>query len=328
MNFFGGLGASTREALGWESDGELGDGAWVPPLSSCTVVHGLRCAGLGAKIKHTVCSGSPVEATLAVGPGDDWSVLAGAALEWSCSHEHGKYAHKGAVELPFSEVEGVSTVVAAAEGTTSYAIRYEHPDGLRAAQFGVDTAGVMVDWASPCGLPYAAGWRHGPLAAGLKGMVEMTDRGATTALMPAVRLAFEDSTVCAHLFAEGQPYTAVGGCCQWRPSFAPSLKLSCGLKYAVEVEDNSNGREYNLAMDEGAISVQYQIDLSLSTQLRVRRCFGAEMFAQQSAVQYTVQKKLKDGFSVGLLWQSPLSSVARYRTHSLGFSITSTGGQS
>lgn len=326
MNFFGGLGASTREALGWESDGELGDGAWSPPFSSCTFVHALRSAGLAAEIKHTVCSGSPVEAALAVGAGDDWGVLAGAALEWSCSHEHGKYVHTGAVELPFSEAEGASAAVAAAEGTTSYAIRYEHPDGLRAAHFGVDTAGVAVDWASPCGLPYAAGWRHGPLAAGLKGMVEMTDRRATTALMPAVRIAFDDSTVSAHLFAEGQPYTAVGGCCQWRPSFAPSLKLSCGLTYAVEVEGSTNGREYNLAMDEGVVSVHYQIDQSLSTQLRVRRCFGVEVLAQKSAVQYSVQKKLADGFSLGLVWQSPLSSVARYHTHSVGFSVA--GGQS
>lgn len=291
-------------------------------------MHALLRSGLAAELQHTVCSDErPVEAAVAVVAGDDWGVLAGAAVEWSCSNEDGRYAHESAVELPLGDVDGASAVATtSASDGDSYAVRYEQSDGLRAVHFGVNTVGGAADWASPRGLPYAAGWRHGPLAAGLKGTVELAIDGSSTALVPSVRLGFDDQTVSALLFAEGQPYASVGGCCQWRPDFAPSIKLSCGLKYAIEVEDNSSGPEYNLTMDEGAMSMQYQVDGSLSTQLRVRRCFGVELSAQQSAVQYSVQKKLTDGFSVGLVWQSPLSSVARYRTHSVGLTIA--GGQS
>ena len=179
----------------------------------------------------------------------------------------------------------------------------------------------------PCALPYAAGWRHGPLAAGLKGAVELTDRSTSTVLAPAMRLGFDDKTISAHCFAEGQPYTTVGGCCQWRPSFMPRVKLSTGLKYTIDVVENSrNGREYNLTVDEGVLCMQYQHDDTLSTQLRLRRRYGSELVVQQSAVQYKISKELADGLLVELVWQSPLSSIARYRTHNVGFGIAAGGG--
>jgi hypothetical protein len=333
MDFFDSLGASAREALGWESGGGGGGGgddrdAWSQPPLSCSVAHELRLPGsLAAAVSCATDSDSAgAEATLAVGAGDDWGgFLAGAALEWSCSHADGEYEHEATLEVPLSAADGASIVGTAGEGSAECAVRYEHPDGLSAAHFGVGAAssdGSSGGWVAPCGLPYAAGWRHGALAAGLKGTVE---RGATAIRAPAVRLGFEDSTVSAHLFAEGQPYTAVGGGCQWRPAFAPSVKLSWGLKYAIEVEAGSEAREYSLTMDEGAACVEYQVDQTLATQLRVRRHFGPGDAVQKSAVQYSVQKELTEGFTLGVVWQSPLATVARYGTHSLGLSVTAGG---
>lgn len=297
-------------------------------MDAGTFMHTLLRSGLTAKLQHTVCSDErPVEASVAVGADENWGVLAGTAVEWGCSNEDGKYAHESTVELPLGNIDGASVVTtSSATNGDSYAVRYEHPHGLRAVQFGVDMTADTVDWGSPRGLPYAAGWRHGPLAAGLRGTVDVADSGASTLLAPAARLAFDDQTVSVLLFAEGQPYVSIGGCCQWRPSFAPSIKLSCGLRYAINMEDSSSGPEYNVTMDEGVMTVQHQVEDSLSTQLRVRRCFGLGCSAQQSAVQYSVLKRLIEGFSVGLVWQSPLSSVARYSTHSVGFTIA--GGQS
>lgn len=328
MDFFGDLGASTREALGWESDGELDSDAWNPPSLSCRVVRTLLRCGLTSEVKHFMCSDEgPVEGALLVGAGNEWGVLAGTALEWNCLYKDGRYQHGGTLELPLSEVDGAKAVAMISDNDASYGVRYERPDALRAAHFGVETLGGAAGWMVPRSLPYAAGLRHGSLAAGLKGAVELTDRGTSTVLAPAFRLGFDDKTVSAHFFLEGQPYTAVGGCCQWRPSFTPRIKISGGLKYAIDVvADKVNGREFHLIMDEGVVCVQYEYDQTLSTQLRVRRRYGPELVAQQSAVQYSVQKELADDVSVELFWQSPLSSVARYCTHNVGFSIVVGGG--
>eukprot|EP01043_Picozoa_sp_COSAG02_P052794 COSAG02_NODE_5743_length_4073_cov_47.272771_2_plen_300_part_00 len=297
-------------------------------MDAGTFMHTLLRSGLTAKLQHIVCSdGRPAEASVAAGADDDWGVLAGAAVEWSCSHKDGKYAHESAVELPLGDFDGASIVAtSSAMDGDSYAVRYEHPGGLRAVHFGVNMTPDVVNWGNLRDLPYAAGWRHGALAAGLRGTVDLADSRASTNLAPAARLAFDDQTVSALLFVEGQQQVSIGGCCRWRPSFAPRIKLSCGLRYAVDVEDSSSGPKYNVTMDEGVVTVQHQVDDSLSAQLRVRRCFGLGCSAQQSAVQYSVRKRLTDGFSVGLVWQSPLSSVARYSTHSVGFNIA--GGQS
>ena len=322
MEFFEGLGASARDALGWSDDGD--DAYDLPALQTSFGVpilsHPLE------RIEVTVATaGDAVTARLTVA-GGEVGPLAGVGFGWSCSHE-GVYEHEGALELPLSAADGTSAAASCnSSGGAACAVRYEHPQGLSAAQFGVDgEVSTGGGWVVPSRLSYAAGWRRGPLAAGLKGVVEMadTETDPLRMLAPQARLGFDDEVVSVHFFAEGQPsYTGVGGCCQWRPPLTPSCRLSCGLRHALEVEAGSRGKEYSLAVDEGVIAVDYTVDDTLTTRVRVRRCFGEAATAEKSALQYGVRKQLAPGFTIGLLWQSPLATMARYGAHRYAFSVT------
>jgi hypothetical protein len=90
----------------------------------------------------------------------------------------------------------------------------------------------------------------------------------------------------------------------------------------LEVEAGSKGQEYSLAVDEGVLALDYMVDGTLTTRVRVRRCFDEAAAAEMSALQYGVSKELAPGLTVGLLWQSPLATMARYGTHRYAFSVT------
>ena len=65
--------------------------------------------------------------------------------------------------------------------------------------------------------------------------------------------------------------------------------------------------------------MELEVEETVSTGLRVRRCFGEAV--GDSVVQYAVTKEF-EGVGLTLVWQSPLATVARYATHSVGLSVS------
>ena len=200
------------------------------------------------------------------------------------------------------------------EGRLALGARYEKLDekqGGRAAQLGLETR--TGDWLLPQRLALSLGSRHGALAAALQARIGLRGAGSTVS-EPKLRLEFEDDAVSAHCFVEDG---RAGSCLQWRPPVLRGLHLTGGLRCSSE--EDAALREYHLALDEAVVGAELEVEENLSTGLRVRRCFGEAV--GDSVVQYAVTKEF-EGVGLTLVWQSPLATVARYATHSVGLHVS------
>ena len=309
--FFERLGGCARSACGWSDD----DAFRPSPMafdfrSKATVAPG---ADAEARLTHRVgVAGDPLSVALALA-----QASSGRAAEWIATREGGRsgYRHKGSVELPLGGGGHAAALLEGeSEGRLALGARYEKLDekqGGRAAQLGLETR--TGDWLAPQRLALSLGSRHGALAAALQARIGLRGAGSTVS-EPKLRLEFEDDAVSAHCFVEDG---RAGSCLQWRPPVLRGLHLTGGLRCSSE--EDAALRGYHLALDEAVVGAELEVEENLSTGLRVRRCFGEAV--GDSVVQYAVTKEF-EGVGLTLVWQSPLATVARYATHSVGLHVS------
>ena len=286
--FFEGLGECARGACGWSDD----DAFRPPPMAfdfsgSLALAPG---ADAEARLAHRLgVAGHPLSVALTLA-----QASSGRAAEWVATREGGRsgYRHKGSVELPLGSGGHAALLEVESEGRLALAARYEEQGG-RAAQLGLETQ--TGDWLVPQRLALSLGSRHGALAAGIQARIGLRGAGSTVS-EPKLRLEFEDNAVSAHCFVEDG---RAGSCLQWRPPVLRGLHLTGGLRCSTA--EDAALREYHLALDEAVVGAELQIEETVSTGLRVRRCFGEAV--GDSVVQYAVTKDFEEGVALALVWQ-------------------------